>query len=85
MKNLDKLLNQLGDVARKEPAPDIDVRQRVLQTIVVQRPMPKLDIVPIFTSGVAVTVAVTLLIAFLPSWQTMFDPWASYFAQVSQR
>ncbi|MCR9210892.1 MAG: hypothetical protein NXI28_21915 [bacterium] len=85
MNNLDKLLNQLGDVARKEPAPDVDVRQRVLQTIAVQQPAPKLDIVPIVFSGVAVTVAATIFIACFPSWQTMFDPWASYFAQVSQR
>ena len=81
MNQLDTLLNQLGDAARKESSPDVDVRLRVLQTIAVQRPAVKLDIIPIVFSGMAVTVAATLFIAFFPSWQTMFDPWASYFAQ----
>lgn len=85
MSELDKLLNELGDVARKESAPDVDVRLRVLQTIAVQKPALKLDVLPIVFSGVAVTVAATVFIVCFPSWQTMFDPWASYFAQVSQR
>ena len=81
MNRVDTLLNQLADEARQEPAPNVDVRLQVLQTIAARRPAPKLDIVPIVFSGVAVTVAATLFIACLPSWQTLFDPWASYFAQ----
>lgn len=85
MNEVDAILNQLGDAARKEPSPDVDVRLRVMQTVAVQRPVLKLDIVPIVFSGVAVTAAAMIFIVCFPSWQTMFDPWASYFAQVSQR
>ena len=83
MKNVETLLKQLGDVARRESTPNVDVRLRVLQTISVPRSAPRLDIIPIIFSGVAVSVAAILFLACLPSWQTMFDPWASYFAQVS--
>ena len=81
MNRVDSLLTQLGEAARKESSPKVDVRLQVLQTIAVQRPAPKLDIVPIVFSGIAVTAATMLFVACFPSWQTMFDPWASYFAQ----
>ena len=81
MNDLDNILNGLGEMARKEPAPEVDVRQRVLQTVGVQQSTPKFDIVPIVFSSVAVTVAASLSILCIPSWQTLFDPWASYFAQ----
>lgn len=85
MNRLNALLNQLGESARKEPPPEVDVRDRVLQTISVQQPSLKLDTVPLVFSGIAIAVAAMLLVACFPSWQTMFDPWASFFAQVSQR
>lgn len=81
MNRVDTILKQLANEARHEPAPDVDVRIHVLHTISTQRPAPKLDIVPIVFSGVAVTIAATLLVACLPSWETLYDPWASYFAQ----
>lgn len=80
MKNVDTLLSELGHAAREESPPHVDVRQRVLQTIARQRSEPMVDIVPIVFSGVAVATAATLLFAFLPSWQAVFNPWASYFA-----
>lgn len=83
MKKFDQLLTNAGVAARKEASPEIDVRSKVLGTIAARPAVAKLDLVPIVFSGAAVTVAAMLCIACLPSWQTMFDPWASYFAQVN--
>lgn len=85
MSEVDAILSQLGDTARKEPSPDVDVRLRVMQTVSIQQPVIQMDMLPIVFSGVAVTAAAMIFIVCFPSWQTMFDPWASYFAQVSQR
>ena len=79
MKDADAILSQLGHAARSEPAAGVDVRAQVLRTIAVQCPVPRLDVVPFFVGGVAVTTAATLLAACLPSWKTLFDPWAIYF------
>ena len=79
MNDVDGLLKQLGESARREPSSTIDVRERVLQSVSL---VPvKVDWFPIICGGVACAVAATLLVACLPSWQTMFDPWASYFVQ----
>lgn len=85
MNEIDSILNQLGDAARNEPSPDCEVRLRVMRTVSVQQPVWKMDMAPIVFSAVTVATAAMIVIAFFPSWQTMFDPWASYFAQVSQR
>ena len=79
MNQVNTLLSELGELARRESSPTVDVRVRVLQTIDVERRVAKLDLVPIAFGGVAITVAATFVISLLPSWQTMFEPWVSYF------
>ena len=79
MNDVDGLLNQLGKAARREPSPSVDVRERVLQSVSIA-PV-KVDWFPVVCGGIACVVAATLLVACLPCWQTMFDPWASFFVQ----
>ena len=79
MKPVDTLLNELGSAARSEVGPDVDVRAHVLETIAEHRLVPRLDIAPLLFGGTAITIAAGVLVAFLPSWQTVFDPWALYF------
>lgn len=81
MKQLDTMLNNAGIAARKDASPEIDVRSRVLCTIAARPETVKLDLVPIVFSGAAIAVATLLCVACLSSWQTMFNPWASFFAQ----
>ena len=85
MKDLENSLKKLGEVARQQPALNVDVRQTVLQTIAGQTPTAKYDTIPLVLGGLAITVAAMIFVAFSSSWETMFDPWASYFAQVSRR
>jgi len=79
MTDVDALLRALSNVARSDTALTIDVRARVLRTVAAQpRPAP-LDVVPIAFAGAAVAVAAAVVVALLPEWRTMFEPWVSYF------
>jgi hypothetical protein len=51
-----------------------------LESIAVKS-LAKLDVIPILFSGVAVAVAASLIVACYPSWETVLDPWATYFVQ----
>ena len=84
MKDMESLLNDLGATARREVPPDIDVRDKVLMTLSTRRDVVRLDVVPLVFSGFAVTAAAVLVFLCFPSWQTMSDPWASYFIQAGQ-
>lgn len=78
MTDVDKLLRDLSSIARRRAAPAVDVRARVLQTIATEpRPAP-LDVLPIAATGVAIAVAAIVVIALLPAWQIMSEPWACY-------
>lgn len=79
MTDVDRLLRELAGVARTKTAPAISVRTRVLQTIHAQPQSAPLDLVPAAFAGVAVAVAFAVLIALLPAWQAMFEPWVDYF------
>jgi len=82
MNDFEANLNKLAEAARDEPAPDIDIRSRVMHTVAAyQQPVTRLDLLPIAFSGVAVTVAASLVFVCLPSLQMILDPWASYFTQ----
>jgi len=80
MKDVESLLGDLGRMARNEARPEVDVRSRVMSSIAAQPSVARLDLVPLVFSGVAVAVAAMLVISFLPSAETMLDPWASYFS-----
>ena len=77
MTNVDKLLRDLSTVARTEAQPAIDVRHSVLETLSAQPQPTRLDLTPIAFTGVAVAVAAAVVIALLPAWQTMSDPWGA--------
>jgi hypothetical protein len=80
MKDIDKMLTELGAVARCEAPCAVDVRARVLATIRTEQPvLVRHDWVPIFAGGFAVAVAALFVVALSPSWNAMFEPWISYF------
>lgn len=80
MTDMESLLGDLGRMARNEALSEVDVRSRVMSTIAAQPSVVRLDLVPLVFSGFAVAVAAVLVISFLPSAETMLDPWASYFS-----
>lgn len=88
MKNVDKLLSELGRSARKGTPPEVNVHSQVLTTISKQEVVfctPKLDLVPIAFGGVAVAVAAIFCVVCFPSFQMLSDPWARYPAYSSSR
>lgn len=80
MKDLENLLEAAGEAARRVPTPQVDVRGRVLASIT-QHATPAIDVAPLYFTAALVTLAASLCFAFLPSWQTMTEPWASYFVR----
>ncbi len=79
MTDIDKILHDLSDVARTEVLQSVDVRARVMTTISSKPKSVPLDVLPIVVTAVAVAIAATAVFLLLPVWQTMFEPWASYF------
>lgn len=78
MKNVDQVLGHLSAAARSEPALRVDVRARVLATLRHRaRPAP-LDLLPIVFAGASLTIAAATLIAMLPIWRTLAEPWVAY-------
>ncbi|MBM4005829.1 MAG: hypothetical protein FJ295_21510 [Planctomycetes bacterium] len=78
MNEVDKILNRLSEAARREAAPQVDVRTRVIETLSVRlRPAP-LDFVPIAFAGAALAIAAVFLITMLPTWQAVTEPWVAY-------
>ena len=77
MNDVDALLDELGERARRETLPDIDVRARVMQSV--STVCVKADWFPVVCGSVSFVVAAALLMVCLPSWHTMFDPWAGFF------
>lgn len=75
MTDVDKLLRELSSVARTEGQPAIDVRQSVLDTLATQTQPSRIDLTPVAFTGVAIAVAAVVVVALLPAWQTMSDPW----------
>ncbi len=78
MSDVNKLLHDLAQQARSEPAQPIDVRARVTQTLSSRLYAAPLDISPIVFAGVSVAIAAGFLIALLPTWMTLTDPWVAY-------
>ena len=77
----DKLLSELSEAARRETAPTLDVRMRVMESISAQKQTLRPDVTPFAFVGVAAALAVCVAIAFLPAWQTMSEPWVCYLPQ----
>ena len=78
MTDLHKILNELGECARDATPPNVDVRQRVMESLAIRSQVLPPDPTPLAFCGVAIALAVSLLIAFLPLWQTLSEPWACY-------
>ncbi len=78
MTDADEVLCELSSLARLETEPVINVRTRVMRTISAQPRRAALDVMPVAFAGIAVTVAAGVLIALLPTWQMMFEPWIAY-------
>lgn len=73
-----KLLN-LSAAARQSTGPPVDVRSRVLSTLVETSVVSSFDYVSLACCSVAIMTAVTTVIIWFPSWQTVVDPWGVYF------
>ena len=80
MKELNQLLTEAGEAARYAPTPQVDVRSRVRESILALDVTVKVDTAPLYCSAALVALAASLCLAFSSSWQTLFDPWASYFS-----
>ena len=78
MTDVDKLLHELSSIAQSDAPPTIDVCDRVMQTVSAQPQRTPLDSVPLAFAGATVAVAAIVLIALLPAWQAMFEPWVAY-------
>ena len=78
MTDVDRLLSGLSDVARRDSAPPVDLRARVMQTLT-RHPQVVPREGPLFAfAGVAVAAAAAMAIALLPAWLAALDPW-TYF------
>ena len=75
MTDVDKLLRELSRVARTQTLSMIDVRESVLRTLSAQSQPTRIDLTPIAFTTIAVAVASAVVIALLPAWQTMSEPW----------
>jgi hypothetical protein len=71
-------LQALGEAARNERAPDIDVAAHVMSSLRIST-KPRLDVLPVAFAATTVAVAVAVCIACLPTWHIMLEPWAGYF------
>ena len=78
MTHVDRRLRELSRAARNAAAPSVDVRSRVTQTLAA-RTKPPLEKLPLIFTGVAVALAASAAVAFLPAWRILFEPWAGYF------
>ena len=72
------LLMRLSEQARAEEIREIDVRDTVMQSIAAQPPCWRPERTSLAFCGVAVVLAACTVLAFLPSLQTMSQPWACY-------
>ncbi len=73
--NIDKLLRELSNLARTDSLPAVDVRSSVLQTLAAQSQPVRVDLTQVAFTAVSVAVAASVVIALLPAWQTMSEPW----------
>ena len=72
-----RLLSELSKKSRKDIAPIVDVRQRVMESLAAKS--IAVDIAPLALGGVAAAIAASVVFALLPVWQTMSEPWVCYF------
>ena len=71
------LVRSLSRRADEEPVAPIDVRARVAANLATEVRLP-VDAVPLACSGVAVAVAAAVVVALLPAWQAVSEPWIAY-------
>ena len=83
MTDVDRMLRELSTTARDAPPPTVDVRASVARTLArastTGAAPPPREVLPLTLAGVAMALAASAVIAFLPAWRTMFEPWAGYF------
>ena len=79
MTDVDQMLRELSTAARDAPPPSVDVRASVARTIAATVAPPPREVLPLALAGVAMALAASAVIVFLPAWRTMFEPWAGYF------
>ncbi len=78
MNDVNKLLRDLAQQARSEPAQPVDVRARVTRTLFVRSRTSPLDIAPVVFAGISVAIAAGFLFVMLPTWLTLTAPWVAY-------
>lgn len=75
------ILNRLAARARDEVPLQVDVQGRVMETLAC-RPRPvKTETTTLVVSVLAVATAACIVLALLPAWQAISEPWACYLQQ----
>ena len=77
MTDVNRLLEDLAEQARREEPPPIDICEDVMSTLSVSPRVVGTDYTPVAIAAVAMTVAATAVIAFLPAWEAVSSPWVA--------
>lgn len=81
MKNnvFESFIQNLSATAREADVSPVDVRSRVLSTLGETSMGTSFDYASLACCGIAIIIAVTTVVMWLPEWQTVVDPWGVYF------
>lgn len=77
MTDVNRLLEDLAEQARCEDPPPIDICEDVMSTLSAQPRVVGTDYTPVAIATVAISVAATVVFAFLPAWEAMSNPWVA--------
>lgn len=78
MEPLDDQLRGLGARSRLQPAPSIDVRDRVRETLFASTATPRIGATPIAFVGAAAAAAAAAAWIARPAYEAIFGPWLTY-------
>jgi len=73
-----KIVEKLAEQARLEPAPTLDVADKVIARLACETPSPT-RLVAVFTSATATAAAITMVLC-VPLIEVLTDPWGLYVA-----
>jgi phage-related tail protein len=73
-----KIVEKLAEQARLEPAPTLDIADKVIARLARETPSPT-GLVAVFTSATAAAAAMTMVLC-VPPIEVLTDPWGLYLA-----
>ena len=79
MDRTEKILTELGQLARIAPPSSIDVTPSVMRRLPDVGSPPRWEKAPLVIAVISVAIAASVTLMCFPSWQIMNEPWICYF------